>query len=167
MQEQIELRRVPAFNLDTPLPPIWTSPFALALGKRVREVVVCTMDRPRQAKLIEAIRASGAALRLISDGDITAAVAPALHDPAVDLYSRYRRLAPGMLTAAALRALGGDVQLRMWPRDDAERASLAAQGVTEAQLKKIYHANELVTGDSAIFCATGIAGSPLLPGASG
>ena len=161
--EQMELRRVPAFNLDTPLTNILDI-VALALGKRVREIVVCTMDRPRHAKLIEEIRASGAALRLISDGDITAAVAPALHDAAVDLYFGIGGSPEGVLTAAALRALGGDIQLRMWPRDAAERADLLKAGVTEAQLKKIYRADELVTGDSVIFCATGISDSPLLPG---
>jgi fructose-1,6-bisphosphatase II len=67
------------------------------------------------------------------------------------------------LTAAALKALGGDMLLRMWPRDDAERARLVAE-VGEEELKHVFEVDDLVQGESALFCATGISDSPLLRG---
>ena len=69
----------------------------------------------------------------------------------------------GILTAAALKALGGEIYLRMWPRDDEERQDLL-KTVTKEQLECIYSTHELVVGESALFCATGISDSPLLPG---
>ena len=115
------------------------------------------------ARLIAEIRAAGAALRLISDGDVTAAVSPSLHDSGMDLYMGIGGSPEGVLTAAGVLALGGDQQLRMWPRDDAERAEIQASPAA-ANLGRIYFAKDLVIGPSAIFCATGISDSPLLPG---
>jgi fructose-1,6-bisphosphatase II len=102
-------------------------------------------------------------LRLITDGDITAAVSPSLTDSGVDLYYGVGGSPEGILTAAALKAMGGGMLLQMWPRDAAEAESVAAE-VGEAELKRIYEVEDLVSGDSAIFCATGISDSPLLPG---
>ncbi len=136
---------------------------AEALGKRVQELVVCTMNRPRHAELIKEIRRAGSALRLISDGDIAAAVAPSLPDSGVDLYVGIGGSPEGVLAAAALRALGGDMLLRMWPRDDAERKELLGQ-MTEAELSRVFRSRDLVTGESAVFCATGISDSAMLPG---
>ncbi|MEA3210051.1 MAG: fructose,6-bisphosphatase [Chthoniobacter sp.] len=134
-----------------------------ALGKRMAEVVVLILDRPRNQHHIDEVRRSGASLRMVSDGDITAAVAPALPDSGIDLYIGSGGSPEGVLTATALRALGGDIQLRMWFRSDAERAELGA-GLSEAELNRVYNAQEIVPGDSAIFCGTGISDSPLLPG---
>ena len=122
-----------------------------------------TLNRPRHADLIREVRRIGSALRLIGEGDITAAVAPSLPDSGVDLYFGIGGTPEGVLTAAALRALGGDMLLRMWPRDAEERASLLTQ-MSETELSRIYKSSELVTGDSAMFCATGISDSALLPG---
>jgi len=144
--------------LEKTLPKI-----AEALGKRINEVVVMTMNRPRHADVIACVRATGAALRLITDGDITAAVSPSLPDSGVDLYFGIGGSPEGVLTAAALKALGGEMLLRMWPRDDEERASVIAE-VGEEELARIFRCDDLVLGDSAIFCATGISDSPLLPG---
>src|SRR5207344_2106959 len=94
------------------------------LGKRVRELVVMTLKRDRHSDFIASVRKCGAALRLISDGDITAAVSPSLADSGVDLYFGVGGSPEGILTAAALKALGGEMLLRMWPRDDAERAEV-------------------------------------------
>ena len=97
------------------------------------------------------------------DSLITAAIAPSLPDSNVDLYMGVGGSPEGVLTAAALRTLGGDIQLRMWIRDDAERRSLAH--VPEAKnLKHIYRADELCAGPSVIFCVTGISDNPVTRG---
>ena len=136
---------------------------AKALGKRIGELVVTVLDRPRNQTYTDAVRRVGASLRLIADGDITAAVAPSLHDSGIDLYVGRGGAPEGILTAAALKALGGDILLRMWPRDEEERAELL-KTLTPADLERVYHRDDLVHGDSAIFCATGISDSPMLPG---
>jgi fructose-1,6-bisphosphatase II len=136
---------------------------AKALGKRVSELVVMTLKRDRHNDFIAAVRKSGAALRLITDGDITAAVSPSLADSGVDLFYGIGGSPEGILTAAALRALGGEMLLRMWPRDKAERIS-AAKEIGDGELERIYRCEDLVWGDSCIFCATGISDSPLIPG---
>ncbi len=136
---------------------------AKALGKRLPEIVVLLLDRPRNQPLIDQVRAAGAGVRMIADGDITAAVAPSLHDSGIDLFIGIGGTPEGVLTATALRALGGDLQMRMWFRDDAERRQLGA-GLSPEELDHVYTSEETVPGESAIFCATGISDSPLLPG---
>ncbi|MDB6126384.1 MAG: glpX [Verrucomicrobia bacterium] len=158
MEKNPELR----FTLDTPVKDILER-VAAALGKQVRQVYAVVLDRPRHAKLIADIRAAGAALRLISDGDVTAAVSPSLHDTGMDLYLGIGGSPEGVLTAAGVLALGGDQQLRMWPRDDAERAEIKST-CPNADVRRIFYAKDLITSPSAIFCATGISDSPLLPG---
>ncbi|NJK93083.1 MAG: class II fructose-bisphosphatase [Blastochloris sp.] len=149
-------------QLDCPVDEI-LSVVARALGKRVSELMVALLDRPRHNKLIEEIRQAGAALRLLTDGDITAAVAPSLPDSGIDLYIGIGGSPEGILTAAALKCLGGEIQLRMWPRDQAEMQEIDAL-VGREERCRIYTTNDLVSGDSSIFCATGISDSYLLPG---
>ncbi len=149
-------------SLDDPLETTLAH-VAEALGKRVTELVVMTMNRPRHAELIAGVRKIGASLRLITDGDITAAVSPSLADSGIDLYIGIGGSPEGILTAAALKALGGEMLLRMWPRDAEERARLLSE-VSEEELARIFRCDDLVRGDSAIFCATGISDSTLLPG---
>lgn len=134
-----------------------------ALGKRVPELVVMTMNRPRHENLIREIRRAGSALRLISDGDITAAVSPSMPDSGVDLYFGIGGSPEGILTAAALKSLGGGMLLQMWPKDEAERAQILTE-VSAEELQRVFGVDDLVSGESAIFCATGISDSPLLPG---
>ena len=150
-------------RLDDPIGSILAR-IAEAMGKRVQELVVVTMNRPRHKDFIAEIRRLGPALRLIGDGDITAAVAPSLPDSGVDLYYGIGGSPEGVLTAAALKALGGEMLLRMWPRDAEERSRLLSEGTTEADLARVYDVNGLVPGASALFCATGISDSSLLPG---
>ncbi len=149
-------------SLDDPLETT-LGHIAEALGKRVGELVVMTMNRQRHTELIATIRKVGASLRLITDGDITAAVSPSLPDSGIDLYVGIGGSPEGILTAAALKALGGEMLLRMWPRDAEERASLLKE-TTEEELARVHRVDDLVRGESAIFCATGISDSPLLPG---
>ena len=136
---------------------------AAALGKRTRDLVVSTMDRPRHAHIVQQIRDSGAALCMVTDGDIAAPVAPSLPEPACDLYVGMGGSPEGILAAAALKCLGGDMQLRMWFHNDEHRAEVAAQ-VTPEELTKVFRIDDLIIGDSALFCATGISDSPLVPG---
>jgi fructose-1,6-bisphosphatase II len=150
------------FDLDTPVEEI-VAKTARMRGKNVREVVVVVLDRPRHDRIIQGVRKVGAALRLISDGDVTAAIAPSLPDSGVDLYMGMGGSPEGVLTAAALRALGGDQQLRMWVRDDEERERIARDPAAQ-DLRRIFLSEDLVTGPGAIFCATGITSSWLLPG---
>lgn len=134
-----------------------------ALGKRVAELVVLILDRPRNQHLVDQVRQAGAGLRMVSDGDITAAVAPALPETGIDLYVGSGGSPEGVLTATAMRALGGDMQLRMWFRNDAERDELTT-GLPADEVRRVFNAEEIVPGESAVFCATGITDSPLLPG---
>jgi fructose-1,6-bisphosphatase II len=122
-----------------------------------------TLDRPRHADIVRAVRETGAGLRMISDGDITAAVAPSLAETGIDLYVGAGGSPEAVLAAAALKCLGGDMQVRMWFHDEAHRAEVAAQ-VPPEELTRVFRINELVVGDSALFCATGISDSALLPG---
>jgi fructose-1,6-bisphosphatase II len=149
-------------RLDDPLETVLRR-VAEALGKRVQELVVVMLNRPRHAEFIAEVRRVGAALRLIGDGDITAAVAPSLPDSGVDLCYGIGGSPEGVLTATALKALGGGMLLRMWPRDDAERDRLRPE-VGDAQLARVFGVDDLVNGESALFCATGISDSSLLPG---
>lgn len=137
---------------------------ALKLGKRVQDLTVVVLDRPRHEKLINEIRKTGAAIRLISDGDIAAAIAPSLPGSGVDLYIGTGGSPEAVLAAAGIKCLGGEILARMWPRDDEERASLTSVGVTTEQLARVYTADCLAKGDRIMFAATGISDSALLKG---
>ncbi|MBY0525128.1 MAG: class II fructose-bisphosphatase [Gemmataceae bacterium] len=136
---------------------------ANALDKHVRDLVVMTLDRPRHVDIVKSVRQTGAGLRLIGDGDITAAVAPSMPGAGVDLYVGMGGSPEAVLAAAALKCLGGDMQVRMWFHDEAHRKEIAAQ-VTPEELTRVYNSDGLVVGESALFCATGISDSTLLPG---
>lgn len=137
---------------------------ALKLGKRVQDLTVVVLDRPRHEKLINEIRKTGAAIRLISDGDIAAAIAPSLPGSGVDLYIGTGGSPEAVLAAAGIKCLGGEILARMWPRDEEERASLTNEGITTEQLARVYTADCLAKGDRIMFAATGISDSALLKG---
>jgi fructose-1,6-bisphosphatase II len=153
---------LPAIGIDDPVQAVLRK-LAEALGKRVGDLVVVMLNRPRHAQFIAEVRRVGAALRLIGDGDITAAVAPSLPESGVDLYYGIGGSPEGVLTATALKALGGGMLLRAWPRDDVERTRLRSEW-DEAELARVFQVEDLVHGTSALFCATGISDSSLLPG---
>ncbi len=136
---------------------------AKILGKEVRDVVVCVLDRPRNGQLIEDIRRKGAALRMIVDGDIAAAVAPALATSNINLYAGIGGAPEAILSAAGLRCLGGGMRARIAPRDEAERQSLIAEGWGD-KLDRQFMSRDLARGHNIIFAATGISTSPLLRG---
>lgn len=136
---------------------------ARILGKSVRDVVVMVMDRPRNQMTIEQVRRVGASLRMISDGDISAALAPALHSSNVDLYAGIGGAPEGVLAAAALRCVGGGMQARIWPRDEAERRALIEAGWGD-RLDTVFRSRDLARGNEILFAATGISDGPLLKG---
>ena len=134
-----------------------------ALRKRVQDLSITVLDRPRHAKLVDTIRSTGAMLRMISDGDITAAIAPSIPDSGVDLYVGIGGAPEAVLAAAAIRCLGGELQSMMWARDEQEQQSIIERG-WKADLGRVFTAAELAQGDNIIFCATGVSDSPLLDG---
>lgn len=136
---------------------------AKILGKDVRDVVVCVLDRPRNEDLIEAVRRKGATLRMIMDGDIAAALAPAMHTSNIDLYAGIGGTPEAILSAAALRCLGGGMRAKIWPRDAEEREDLISVGWGD-RLDKEYTSKDLAGGENLVFAATGISDSPLLRG---
>jgi fructose-1,6-bisphosphatase II len=164
----LEVRR--AWMADPQLPIDVDAPIeevidvtAKILGKEVRDVVVCVLDRPRNQSIIDAVRRKGAALRMIADGDITAALAPAMRTSAIDLYAGIGGAPECILSAAGLRCLGGGMRAKIWPRDEAERKSLVEQGWGE-MLDHQFMSRDLARGNNIVFAATGISQSPLLKG---
>ncbi len=137
---------------------------ALKLGKRVQDLTVVLLDRPRHERLIHDIRRAGAAIRLISDGDIAAAIAPCLPDSGVDVYMGIGGSPEAVLAAAGIKCLGGEILAKMWPRDDEERGRLKSTGVSDADLAKVYTCDDLARGNRILFAATGISDSAMLPG---
>jgi fructose-1,6-bisphosphatase II len=136
---------------------------AKALNKRVQDLTVVMLARDRHKSLTKGVRSTGAALRMIGDGDITAAIAPSMIESGVDLYVGIGGSPEGVIAAAAIKCLGGDLQMKMWPKDGEELADLKRHGYA-AELDRIYFADDLAHGKNIIFCATGITDSSLLPG---
>lgn len=138
---------------------------ALKLGKRVRDLVVCMLDRPRHEKLVSDVRRTGAAIRLIGDGDVAGAIAPSMPDSGVDVYMGVGGSPEAVLAAAAIKCLGGDIFARMWPKDDRERQSLIDTGYGD-DLDRAYTTDDMAQGDGIIFAATGVTDNALLRGVS-
>lgn len=136
---------------------------ALKLGKRVRDLVVCILDRPRHEKLIADVRRTGAAIRLIGDGDVAGAIGPSMDDSMYDVYMGIGGSPEAVLAAAAIKCLGGEMLARMWPRTEDERKELEDQGYGE-QLKRIHTSETLAAGEGIVFVATGITDNAMLRG---
>src|SRR6185295_4700407 len=118
---------------------------AKALNKRVQDLIVVMLARDRHKSLMKGVRSTGAALRMIGDGDITAAIAPSMPETGVDLYVGIGGSPEGVIAAAAIKCLGGDMQMKMWPRDDKEHAQLIKDG-HENEMKQVYYADDLAVG---------------------
>ncbi len=137
---------------------------ALKSGKRVRDLCVCVLDRPRHEKLIAAVRKTGAAIRMIGDGDVAGAIAPSMPDSGVDVYMGIGGSPEAVLAAAAIKCLGGEILARIWPRDDSERQALKEKGYDEAAMQRVYNTEEMARGDGIVFVATGITDNAMLRG---
>lgn len=135
---------------------------AKALGKNIKDMSVVILNRPRHEKLIQEVRACGARVFLISDGDVSPAVACAFEDTGVDMMLGVGGAPEGVLAAAALRCMGGEMQGRLWPEDEEDVARAKALGIVD--VKKLLTMDDLVSTDDAFFAATGITESHLLQG---
>ena len=134
---------------------------AKAKGRKISELTVIVLDRPRHELLIDDIRSAGARIKLISDGDIAAGIHAAMWESEVDVLLGIGGTPEGVITAAAIRCIGGAIQCKAWPRDDKERDAAVAAG---ADLSKVYSAEELVSGEDVFFAATGASTGDLLNG---
>jgi fructose-1,6-bisphosphatase II len=155
-------KRGDSLNIESPIAETLAI-VARAVDKRVQDVVVMMLDRPRHKEIVEEIRAAGASLRMIGDGDIAAAMAPSLPESDIDLYMGIGGSPEAVLAAAGIKCLGGEMQCKMWPRDKSERQKLIEEGC-EKDLNRIFTADDLANGKNIIFCATGISDSALLRG---
>jgi len=134
---------------------------AEAQGKAVGEVTVVILDRPRHADIIQECRNTGCRIRLISDGDVAAAIEVAKAGAAADMMLGIGGTPEGVIAAAALKCMGGHIQGRLWPRNDEERKASIEQGY---DLEKILHTDDLASGDQIFFAATGVSDGDLLRG---
>lgn len=148
-------------HLDAPVEQNLTQ-VAQALDKSMDDLTVVILDRPRHAKLISDVRACGARIRLISDGDVSPAVACAFEGTGVDVMMGIGGAPEGVLAAAALRCLGGEMQGRLWPENDADVERAKALGIQD--VSKLLTLDDLVANDDVFFAATGITEGPLLRG---
>ncbi|MGO8950996.1 MAG: class II fructose-bisphosphatase [Ktedonobacterales bacterium] len=128
----------------------------------VPDVTVTILDRPRHQQIIDEVRATGARIRLIMDGDVAAAIQAAMEDYlAVDVYMGIGGAPEAVLAAAALKCVGGQMLCQIWPRSDEERSNLEARNV---DLRRIYTVDDLITTNNVSFAATGITTGELLRG---
>jgi len=134
---------------------------AKAKGVRPEEITVTVLDRPRHAALIDAIRDVGARVYLITDGDVAGAISAAEQRSGVDLLMGIGGTPEGVISAAALKALGGAIQGRLYPRDDGERQVLLQEGF---DIDRVLTTDDLVSGNDVFFAATGITDGSLLGG---
>ena len=134
---------------------------AEALGKTAREVDVVVLERDRHVELIAELRAAGARVKLIRDGDVAPAIAAAQAGTGVDVLYGIGGTPEGVISAAALKCVGGGIQGRLWPRNDEEREQLAAQGLDPS---RVLFTNDLVRGEDVFVAATGVTNGPLLSG---
>lgn len=135
---------------------------AEANNKRVQECVVIILERPRHKKLIDAVRKAGARVRLIGDGDVSSAISTAFDDTGIDICAGIGGAPEGVIAAAALKCLGGEMQARLVPEDDEEYRRCVKMGIADPN--RILTMEDLVKGDDAIFSATGVTDGELIRG---
>ncbi|HET7266128.1 MAG TPA: class II fructose-bisphosphatase [bacterium] len=150
---KVDLRWPPQRNLQV---------LAECLRRRIEDITVVILSRPRHADLIAAVRAAGARIKLISDGDVAPAISAAVSGTAVHAVMGIGGAPEGVLTAAALRCLGGEIQGRFWYRNDAERQRAHEMGITDPE--RIFRTDELCSGGNLLFAATGITDGELFRG---
>ena len=128
----------------------------------IDDLTVVILDRPRHADIIRQIREVGARIRLITDGDVSAAIQAAMEDyRGVDVLMGIGGAPEAVLAAAAIKCVGGEIQCKIWPRSDEERVKLKADGV---EVDQVFRTNDLVKGNDVSFAATGITSGELMDG---
>lgn len=150
-----------AVHLDAP-PAENLKAIAARLNRRVQDLTVIVLDRPRHQQLIEDIRSAGARIRLISDGDLSAGISAAVRGTNVHAAMGIGGAPEGVLTAAALRCLNGGMVARLVPTKQGQEERMRAMGITD--LKRIYTERDLAPGPHVIFAATGVTDGSLLRG---
>jgi fructose-1,6-bisphosphatase II len=150
--DAIDIERSPAENVNA---------VADALGKTPREVDVVVLERDRHDELIAELRDAGARVRLIRDGDVAPAIAAAQPGTGVDMLYGIGGTPEGVISAAALKCVGGGIQARLWPRNDDERQSLLDAGLDPA---RVLRTDDLVSGQDVFVAATGVTSGSLLQG---
>jgi fructose-1,6-bisphosphatase II len=148
----IDIRKSPTDNLIA---------VAKAKGESVRDLTVVILDRPRHEELIAEVRAAGARVRLIPDGDVVGALSTAWPDSGADILDGIGGTPEGVITAAALKCMGGEQQGLLWPRNDDERNAAIAAGY---DLDRVLTQDDLVDSENCFFAATGITDGDLLKG---
>ena len=134
---------------------------AKAKGEDVNDLTVILLQRPRNQALIDAVRAAGARIRLIQDGDVSAAMATARAESGIDMLLGIGGSPEGVLAAAALRCMGGEIQARLWARDEDDLAQAAEEG---SDLRRVMATTDLVGGSNVSFAATGVTTGEFLAG---
>ncbi len=134
---------------------------ARAKKRKISELTVVVLDRPRHEQLLSEIRQAGARVKLITDGDVSAAIQATLPDTGVDVLMGVGGTPEGVISAAAIKCIGGTIQGKAWPRDEKERQAAIAAGV---DIGKIYTIDDLVSGEDVFFSATGVSSGELLEG---
>ena len=149
----VDLSLSPTQNLEN---------IANAMKCYVEDLTVVILDRPVHAELIRSVREAGARIKLIQDGDVSAAIATAFPESGVDILMGIGGAPEGVLAAAALQCLGGDMQGRLRPRNDEEVERARRVGVKD--IERIYRIGDLVSGTELMFAATGVTDGDLLRG---
>lgn len=134
---------------------------AKAKNKDIEDVVATVLNRPRHEEIIAQLRAAGARIKLINDGDVAAAINTAFDHTGVDILFGSGGAPEGVISAVALKCLGGEIQGRLLPQNDAEQERCLSMGV---DINKVLMMDDLVSGDDAIFAATGVTDGELLRG---
>lgn len=150
---RVDLRWPVARNLNT---------IASSLRRSVQDITVVILDRPRHAELVEQVRQAGARIQLIPDGDVSAAIAAAVSGTGVHAVMGIGGAPEGVLAAAALRCLGGEIQGRFWFRNEEERERVRSMGVDDPD--RIFLTEDLVPGQEVVFSCTGITDGDLFKG---
>lgn len=134
---------------------------AKSKGEDVNDLTVIILNRPRNQKYVDAVREVGARIRLIQDGDVSGAIATARVESGIDMLLGIGGSPEGVLAAAALRCMGGEIQVRLWARDEEDRARAAAEG---SDLDRVMSTWDLVGGSNVSFAATGVTTGEFLRG---
>lgn len=134
---------------------------ARAKGEEVRDLTVVILDRPRHADLIDEVRASGCRIRLITDGDVYGSVATCWPDAGADVLMGIGGTPEGVISAAASKAMGGEIQARFAPQSDEERTAMLDAGF---DLDRVLGQDDLIRSDNCFFAATGLTDGALLRG---
>jgi fructose-1,6-bisphosphatase class II len=150
-----------AVSLDRPVKQNLKS-IAKSLDRKVEDLVVMVLERPRHDKLISDIRAAGARIRLIGDGDLSAGIAAAVDGSGVHAVMGTGGAPEGVLTAAAMRCLGGEIYARLVVSKPEHEERCRAMGIKD--FKRIYSASELASGETITFAATGVTDGALMRG---